>query len=1810
MGGARSSFTTTSSPTIYSTSVTDSKAMQVESCSLTIGVSNRGVSEKQLTNKAVQQQQSAPIRWRVLSISPPPEDLLDNSQMSCQDAGGVLESEQSSTMWMDDSTSNFSNLSTRSYNDNTEVPRKSRKRNTKERPGIKRHDCEESNMDVFDADSAKAPHYVLSQLTNDSKGSTQAGNGSEIQKAQVGKKSPTLCGQYPSKSDGKELKIVVQPETQHRARYLTEGSRGSVKDRTQQSFPTIKLEGYNEPVVLQVFVGNDSGRVKPHGFYQACRVTGRNTTPCKEVDIEGTTVIEVNLDPSNMMALAVDCVGILKLRNADVEARIGIAGSKKKSTRARLVFRVNIARKDGSVLTLQTPSSPILCTQPAGLPEILKKSLHSCSVEGQEEVFLIGKNFLKGAKVLFQDNIPDEDSWKAEAEIDMEFFHQNHLVVKVPPYQDLGITSPVSVGIFVVTNAGKSHEVHPFVYTPATCVSPNVLVKKELDAPAQSCSFEHSVKAMEATTCNRESGNLPPSALTTPHIQTIIVKSEDLDSMDLTAESEVSPVYKTTNVGVQPLVNMSSSGSFSPSVSLLEGESAPIQTKSYNPEIRSPLETQDISQSVSFQSVSGPRQHHNSESLLQQTAPFPGGDSQSNDVLQSEASVSNLSKMAELSQQAFGDKAQTLRKQISSSMFSSSGISQLQNSIHQRQSGSFPASPANGSSGNVDLVQQVLEAQQKLSAVLFSGPNNNENSQSAQDQMSTDVFQQVNQIQGTVGSGMFSSPDTTVHSRSDGLSGRSENVIQQTKSSLSNQQQAMETSASLGMGMQQTICQAAITMESDIFPSSSSGTGSIQHSPVYHHGSHILSGLSPSEELHMQCDLFPSSSLSGDRNSVVPQQVPTTSTNIFQGSNSADGDKPTGQAKQMTGNIFQSMVQMHHSGENQPQVNLFSPSEMLTASGSQQQQGSGHFQQAGEMMTLQSGAFMQPSQDMSQTPLYHTSNSIGDTQNMSQETQRSLFHNSNPIEKHQNPVSSPDQMQSPLFHPPNSMAVLQSASISPDHQTSHIFISQNSLNSLQNNSTPQEKTLSFFTNPNPHNSHQAATNAEQQSTFQPQAQMSHIQSPVLSPEQESQQGIFQSQQQPQTGLFQSQQQPQQGLFQSQQQPKQNRFQSQQQSPQEMFQSQQQSPQEMFQSQQQSPQEMFQSQQQSPQEMFQSQQQSPQEMFQSQQQSPQEMFQSQSQPPQEMFQSQQQPPQEMFQSQSQPPQEMFQSQSQPPQEMFQSQQQPPQEMFQSQQQPPQEMFQSQQQPPQEMFQSQPPPPQEMFQSQQQPPQEMFQSQQQPPQEMFQSQQQPPQEMFQSQQQPPQEMFQSQQQPPQEMFQSQQQPPQEMFQSQQQPPQEMFQSQQQPPQEMFQSQQQPPQEMFQSQQPSPQEMFQSQQHPPQDMFKAQQQPQQDMFKSQQQPQQDIFQSQQQQPQRDMFQSQQLPQQDVFQSQSLTQQDVFQSQQLPHQDMFQSHQQTQQDMFQSQQQPPQELFQSQSQPQQDLFQSQMAMAQNHQGPIFQSPHSIVGLQGTSAAQDQQQGIVFSNQNTMTSEEQQSMLYTTSQSLMANQEQQNQSLFHSQNRTSLNREEQPMQFEGQNSVSSIQSSGSSQSEQQQSSIFHNSPQIQMVQGSPTTQEQQVTLFITSASMSALQNSISQQELKQPGLFSTGNSLGGMQGNTSPSQQQAALYHSTGAGTLTQLQNPPASSQQTSGIFLFGIQNNCSQLLSPAQSTVPDELMALSQEGQAQDEGQSVAKLLSQQMSESSSLSSSVGTNPNMEKINDLLVSLQNQGNSMSGSF
>ncbi|XP_018116038.1 nuclear factor of activated T-cells 5 isoform X3 [Xenopus laevis] len=1103
MGGACSSFTTTSSPSIHSTSLTDTKTMQSESCSSALGVSKPGVSEQLLASNAGLQQ-SEPLRWAVLNISPPPEDLLDNSQMSCQDEGDGLESEQSCSMWMEDSTSNFSNTSTHSYNDNTEVPRKSRKRNPKQRPGAKRQG---SNMDVFDADSAKAPHYVLSQLNSDSKGHT--GNGAtEIPKG--GKKNLVLCEQYPAKAEGKELKIVVQPETQHRARYLTEGSRGSVKDRTQQGFPTIKLEGHNEPVVLQVFVGNDSGRVKPHGFYQACRVTGRNTTPCKEVDIEGSTVIEVVFDQSNM-TLAVDCVGILKLRNADVETRIGVAGSKKKSTRARLVFRVNITRSDGSVLTLQTLSSPILCTQPAGVPEILKKSLHSCSVKGDEEVFLIGKNFLKGAKVVFQENIADDNSWKAEAEIDMELFHQNHLIVKVPPFHDEHITSPVSVVMFVVTNAGRSHEVQPFTYTPDQSIPVNVLIKKEI-SPTQSCTFEDTMKATAPSACNTDQVSLLPSTLGFPLKSSGLIKNEDSAPMEMTADQRSSPLYKTATIQEKS----SNARPFSPTVSHLPADGnqqASIQVQSFSTEPLSTIQTQDLAQPDSFQSVTSSSQCQTNDSIMQPTGQFQTMDSQPSDTMQPDNAIVTLSQMAEVTPQAqqstMQEQAQTLEQQITTGFFTStSSVNQLQSAMNQLQSGNFQSSVSGGNT-NADLVQQVLDSQQ-LSCVLFPGQGTNESKQApvgqVQERISADIFQPVASIQSSANSGLFSSSES-VHSRSENmLLGRTDSLLQQAENSLSNQQQPMETTAALVIEMQQSILPSDSTIQSDLFQTQNSGTANI-HSPVYQHqqGSHLLPGLSTNEEMPMQCDMFATAAVSGSESSASQQQVSTSGATMYQPSSSTDNDNASAQAEHMQRNVFQSMVQMQHSGEAQNQVTLFSPDEDMLGV----QHGSGLFPPE-ELMSN----FMQQSPH-SHTTIYHSQNTIEERHSINQETQGSLFHSTSTMAQHQNTVSQ-DQMQSPLFHSQNQL------SVTAEQNSSNLFLSQSTMSSLQSNPVSQEKQLSFFTSQNSLPQLQPATTSEQQAAFQQQAQLSHMQNAIISQEQQQQasQSIYQPQNQP-TSIFQA-----------------------------------------------------------------------------------------------------------------------------------------------------------------------------------------------------------------------------------------------------------------------------------------------------------------------------------------------------------------------------------------------------------------------------------------------------------------------------------------------------------------------------------------------------------------------------------------------------------------------------------------------------------------------------------------------------------------
>lgn len=59
----------------------------------------------------------------------------------------------------------------------------------------------------------------------------------------------------------------------------------------------------------------------------------------------------------------IDCAGILKLRNSDIELRKGETDIGRKNTRVRLVFRVHIAQPNGRTVSLQTASNPIECCE-------------------------------------------------------------------------------------------------------------------------------------------------------------------------------------------------------------------------------------------------------------------------------------------------------------------------------------------------------------------------------------------------------------------------------------------------------------------------------------------------------------------------------------------------------------------------------------------------------------------------------------------------------------------------------------------------------------------------------------------------------------------------------------------------------------------------------------------------------------------------------------------------------------------------------------------------------------------------------------------------------------------------------------------------------------------------------------------------------------------------------------------------------------------------------------------------------------------------------------------------------------------------------------------------------------------------------------------------------------------------------------------------------------------------------------------------------------------------------------------------------
>ncbi|CAG2099995.1 unnamed protein product [Medioppia subpectinata] len=252
------------------------------------------------------------------------------------------------------------------------------------------------------------------------------------------------------------------------ARYMTEGSRGAIKDKTGLRHPIVKLCGYSKSCVqIQCFIGHDKQLGSSHLFYQASKISGKNSTRCKIKRVDGTSVIIMEASPHNDMQVTVDCVGILKERNVDVEQKLANLKNrtdgddsdalpiKKRSPRCRLVFSAQIPDTNE---ILQVVSSPILCTQPLGTPEICKKSCHS---KGGSELFIIGKNFLKDAKVVWKGR-----DWTKVVEPDKEYLHSTHLVCVIPSYDGPEPKTQNSIDVSLsIKSGGKYSDAHRFTFT-------------------------------------------------------------------------------------------------------------------------------------------------------------------------------------------------------------------------------------------------------------------------------------------------------------------------------------------------------------------------------------------------------------------------------------------------------------------------------------------------------------------------------------------------------------------------------------------------------------------------------------------------------------------------------------------------------------------------------------------------------------------------------------------------------------------------------------------------------------------------------------------------------------------------------------------------------------------------------------------------------------------------------------------------------------------------------------------------------------------------------------------------------------------------------------------------------------------------------------------------------------------------------------------------------------------------------------------------------------------------------------------------
>uniref|UniRef100_A0A0K0DTH0 RHD domain-containing protein n=1 Tax=Strongyloides stercoralis TaxID=6248 RepID=A0A0K0DTH0_STRER len=318
-----------------------------------------------------------------------------------------------------------------------------------------------------------------------------------------------------------QLVILKQPEETHRARYLSEGSRGSIKDRSGFSHCTIQLVGYYRPTRVEIYAATGDGPIRPHNNYDLIQVLGKtaNTLPSKIIRAhDGITCVEVILRPENNMTAVLDCIGILKICSYDMKKRIGEKNGGKSvikqqysgingSNAVRLVFRAYIDKGiPNSMTVIQTESDPILCVQQLGIPEISKISLTHAPAHGGMDLFIIGRNFDRSVSVIFREYKENGSlAWSAEGIIQKQYLHQCHIICTVPAFHNIFEGGSVSV---TVCCGNKMSHPFSFYYTPTENNNHNQCT----GVPSSTTIKYHSSSSINDKNNNNLS-TLPPSTI-------------------------------------------------------------------------------------------------------------------------------------------------------------------------------------------------------------------------------------------------------------------------------------------------------------------------------------------------------------------------------------------------------------------------------------------------------------------------------------------------------------------------------------------------------------------------------------------------------------------------------------------------------------------------------------------------------------------------------------------------------------------------------------------------------------------------------------------------------------------------------------------------------------------------------------------------------------------------------------------------------------------------------------------------------------------------------------------------------------------------------------------------------------------------------------------------------------------------------------------------------------------------------------------------------------------------------------------------